>query len=245
MKILVVSDLHYALPQYDWLAKNAARFDLVIIAGDLMEMASAVDPEVQSTVVGQYFRRICREVPMVVCSGNHDLLADHEGTRSAEWLGELAVPGLTCDHGLHEDERIRIFSLPWWESEEEKARVEAWLESRQLAGDERPVFWVHHAPPKGTRTSWNGKRDLGDRTLVDWIERFSPTLVLSGHIHNAPYYGPEGSWIDRIGKTVIVNGGRQTGGVPATIEIHLENGRLTWCGMEGCREETLDRFLSG
>lgn len=244
MKLLVVSDLHYSLPQYDWLAQNASRYDLVVIAGDLMELGSAVDPEVQSTVVEQYFRRICRGTPMVVCSGNHDLLADHEGSRSAEWLEDLAIPGLVVDRGTYECEGLRLLSLPWWESEADKTRAEAWLASQERPGDVRPVFWVHHAPPRGSRTSWNGRRDLGDTTLLEWIGRWHPNLVLSGHIHNAPYYRPEGSWIDRVGETVVVNGGRQTGGVPATIEIRVEDGRLTWCGMEGCEDETLAGYLA-
>lgn len=37
MKILVVSDIHYNLQQLDWLASNASRYRLIIIAGDMME----------------------------------------------------------------------------------------------------------------------------------------------------------------------------------------------------------------
>jgi Icc-related predicted phosphoesterase len=149
-----------------------------------------------------------------------------------------AIPGLVVDNGCFENEHLRILSFPWWEEEDEMERVSALLKSNHRTADPRPVFWVHHAPPRGARTSWNGKRDLGDGTLLEWIEAYQPTLVLSGHVHNAPYY-PEGSWIDRIGNTVVINGGKQIGETPATIEIELENGALTWCGMEGCQEASL------
>ena len=33
MKFLLVSDLHYALKQYDWTAAAAPDFDVVVIAG--------------------------------------------------------------------------------------------------------------------------------------------------------------------------------------------------------------------
>lgn len=239
MNILVVSDIHYSLQQYDWLVGECSSYDLILIAGDLMELASTVDLDTQSSVVSQYFRRISAQVPLVVCSGNHDLLADHEGLRSAEWLEELAIPNLTVDHGCFESDALRILSFPWWESEEEKARIEAWLEQQTKLDDPRPVFWVHHAPPLGSKTSWNGKRDLGDKSLVEWIERYAPDVVFSGHVHNAPYYAPKGSWMDRIGSTVVINGGRQIGEKPATVELQFEDGILTWCGMEGCEERSL------
>ena len=33
----------------------------------------------------------------------------------------------------------------------------------------------------------------------------------------------------------MTNGGRQTGGIPATIEVEVEGGEMIWCGMEGCQ----------
>lgn len=234
MKLLVVSDLHYSLRQFDWLAANRGETDLIIIAGDLLELSSAVDQDTQATVVEQYFRRICEDVPMVVCSGNHDLLEEYDGTRSAEWLDDLSIPGLTVDCASFENPEIRILSLPWWETEEERDRAEEWLRSQHDGSDPRPVFWVHHAPPRGAKTSWNGRRDAGDETVRRWIGEFSPAAVFSGHVHDAPYYAPEGGWIDQVGETVVINGGQQIGEKPATVEVLLEDGTLVWCGMEGC-----------
>jgi Icc-related predicted phosphoesterase len=244
MKILVVSDLHYSLKQYDWLTTNLGSIDLVVIAGDLMELASPVDPETQASVVEQYFRRICSHVPLVVCSGNHDLIEEYDGTRSPEWLEEILVPGLTADRGCYATDEVRILSLPWWESEEERDRIGDWLATQHDENDDRPVIWVNHAPPLGSKVSWNGKRDLGDKTLLNWIEKYSPTLVLSGHVHNAPYYAPEGSWIDRVGSTIVVNGGRMIGERPATVEIELQGRDLVWCGMEGCEERSFQEVLT-
>ena len=239
MKILVVSDIHYSLSQYDWLVANAENFDLVIIAGDLMELASAVDTDTQAAVLEQYFRRICEKAPLVVCSGNHDLVEEYDGTRSTEWLEEISIPGLVVDHDFFENEKVRILSLPWWDNESERERAAKWLASQQRDGKKKPTFWVHHAPPLGAKTSWNGKRDLGDKNLLEWINSYGPTAVFSGHVHNAPYYTPEGSWIDRVGGTTVTNGGRQIGETPATLELEVEDGHFVWCGMEGCEEADL------
>jgi predicted phosphodiesterase len=62
--------------------------------------------------------------------------------------------------------------------------------------------------------------------------RFGPDFVLSGHIHNAPFYS-EGSWIDRIDKTWVFNPGRQIGQRPTSIVFDLETMRVEWFSLEG------------
>ena len=43
MQILLVSDLHYKLKQLDWIVSVAGDFDLVVAAGDLLDIASIVE----------------------------------------------------------------------------------------------------------------------------------------------------------------------------------------------------------
>jgi Icc-related predicted phosphoesterase len=99
-------------------------------------------------------------------------------------------------------------------------------------------IWIHHAPPDRSPVSWAGRSFAGDKQLVDWIQRFGPDLVLSGHIHNAPFY-PDGSWIDRIGKTWVFNPGRQIGSQPTSIVFDLEAMTAEWFSLEG---ESLKRL---
>ncbi|MFY9656607.1 MAG: metallophosphoesterase, partial [Methylocystis sp.] len=73
MRCLVVSDLHYALPLFDWLAQAAPKYDLVIFAGDALDVASPVDFGAQTLVVRKYFQRVAKESRLFFCSGNHDL----------------------------------------------------------------------------------------------------------------------------------------------------------------------------
>ena len=58
MRILMVSDLHYTLKQFDWVTQVASDYDLVIVAGDLLSIASPVDPDAQIAVVLEYLARI-------------------------------------------------------------------------------------------------------------------------------------------------------------------------------------------
>ena len=45
MRCLFVADLHYSLPQFDWLLQSAAGYDLVVLAGDgdLLALADATE----------------------------------------------------------------------------------------------------------------------------------------------------------------------------------------------------------
>jgi predicted phosphodiesterase len=43
MKILIASDLHYRLKQFDWLASQANHCDAIIIAGDMLDISSYMD----------------------------------------------------------------------------------------------------------------------------------------------------------------------------------------------------------
>ena len=75
-------------------------------------------------------------------------------------------------------------------------------------------IWVHHAPPANSPTSWGGKRFFGDVELVQWIQSYQPSMVISGHVHQSPFI-PDGSWFDRLGGTWVFNAGLQAGRPPA------------------------------
>ncbi len=72
MKILFVADLHYALKQFDWLTANAASFDVAVIGGDLLDLGSALDLDVQIVVIEKYLCRLRERTRLLVSSGNHD-----------------------------------------------------------------------------------------------------------------------------------------------------------------------------
>ena len=71
MRLLAVADLHYSLPQFDWVLEVAPDFDVVVLAGDLLELSSIVDRRAQAVVVRKYFDRLRAVTRLVTCSGNH------------------------------------------------------------------------------------------------------------------------------------------------------------------------------
>ena len=63
--------------------------------------------------------------------------------------------------------------------------------------------------------------------LAGWIKRHEPDLVLTGHVHQAPFVSG-GGWVDRIGPTWVLNAGQQPGPVPARVEVDLDVGAAVW-----------------
>src|SRR5436853_568993 len=73
MRILVLSDLHYKLPHYDWLVEASGRVDAVGIVGDLADVVSPVPHDVQTVVVAEYLADWIEEhrPDMVLCGHIH------------------------------------------------------------------------------------------------------------------------------------------------------------------------------
>jgi Icc-related predicted phosphoesterase len=232
MKILLTADLHYTLKQMDWLSSSVARFDLVVIAGDLLDIVSIVDIDTQILVVMKYLRRLQPETQLLVSSGNHDLDAETpDGENVARWMDRVRDLGVPTDGDSWEKDGILFTICPWWEGPASRARVAAQLERDASRSKDRWI-WVYHAPPIATEVSWDGKHDYGDASLRDWIDQYQPDLVLSGHIHHAPF-AKGGNWVDQIGKTWIINNGKQIGPVPTFAVIDTDANTAEWLSLAG------------
>ena len=235
MRLLLVSDLHYRLPQLDWVARAAVdeslALDLIVIAGDLLDIRSAVPLHAQSVAVTAHLRSLAFRRPVIVSSGNHDLDSrDESGEKTARWLAAAKAEGLYVDGDSvaidGESGSVFITVCPWWDGPIGRATL-----ARQLARDahhrQGRWLWVYHSPPTGSPLSWDGRREFGDDALAGWIPRYQPDVVLAGHIHQAPFV-EGGGWAQQIGRTWIFNPGHQPGPVPTHVVIDLDAGTAEW-----------------
>jgi Icc-related predicted phosphoesterase len=237
MRCLVVADLHYSLPQFDWLVAAAPQFDLVVFAGDALDIGSIVDFRAQIVVVQKYLSMLAATTRVVVCSGNHDLdTRNAEGEKVPQWLEALRGHNIVCDGEsfFHGDTLFTV--CPWWDGPIVKQRIADQLEA-DAGRVARKRIWIHHAPPANSPVSWGGKRFFGDPDLVTWIERYQPDLVISGHVHQSPFVR-DGSWFDRLGKTWAFNVGHQFGRPPAHMVLDLASDEAFWISAAGA--ERLD-----
>jgi len=254
MRVLLVSDLHYTLRQLDWVADRASEVDLVVIAGDLLDIASTVPLEAQVVLMVRYLRELTARVPVAVSSGNHDLTGpDAHGEQAALWMEELRALGVATDGDSLELGGAFLSICPWWDGPIGRARVVDQLNADAAAvaalrlatdtapdeGPPWPWLWVYHWPPDSTRTCWTGRRHYGDADLLGWVEEHHPDVVLAGHVHEPPFK-PDGSWADKVGRTWVFNAGRQIGPEPTHVLLDLAARTARWSSLLGDETVELD-----
>jgi predicted phosphodiesterase len=239
--LLLASDLHYNLRQLDWLLDKADEFDVVVLAGDHLDISASVGLETQSIVMLQYLQRLADRTTVLASSGNHDLTARNtHGEKVAAWLLEGGTVGALVDWDTFDRDDVRITVCPWWDGPLTRDDVEAQL--REQARD-RPAWWVwvYHPPPAGSATALGTKRDYGDADLRAWIGELQPDLVLSGHVHEAPFIDG-GSWAERVHAAWTFNAGRVgIGTIPNHVVLDLEHRTASWYGGGETAEISLDQ----
>lgn len=129
MKILICSDLHGKWSHYAWLAEK--KVDLIVIAGDLIDMLSIIEEEV---VMATAFLATFKS-PVVVCPGNHD--------HAEVWFPALVQAGVMIE-GTHELHGITVTSLPWDNPLDEMLAVGK--QAAKKSGN--PWLIAHHDPPR-------------------------------------------------------------------------------------------------
>jgi Icc-related predicted phosphoesterase len=242
MRWLLVADLHYSLPQYDWVMEVAGNFDVVVIAGDHLDTSSLVDCGAQSIVVQKYIGRLKGKTRLITCSGNHDLDSRRaSGEKVARWVSDLHGQGVPTDGGSIVIDDTLVTICPWWDGPAVREEIGALLAADARKRESRWI-WIHHAPPASSPTSWDGKRYYGDVELERWIAEYKPDFVFSGHVHQSPF-SPGGSWVDRIGGTWVFNAGHQFGAPPAHVVLDTDREMALWFSAAGNQFVRLDEPL--
>jgi hypothetical protein len=150
MKLLLTADLHYRRTWFDWLLQRAATYDLVAIAGDLLDLFSDVPPKAQVNEVQGLLRKLAALTRVAVCSGNHDAVGPvvprMRGPVSQWFVALDPVLGIISDGRTETVGSLAVTTVPYYVDAEEKA---VWLNRGRRVRAERGVKWLvlHHEPP--------------------------------------------------------------------------------------------------
>lgn len=243
MRCLLVADLHYSLPQFDWLLRAAPGYDLVVLAGDALDLGSIADFRVQTLVVRKYLQWLARTTRLIVSSGNHDLDSrGAAGEKVARWIEEIRAENIAGDGNSLVVGGALFTVCPWWDGPVTRDGLAAQLEADARRRQGLRWVWIHHAPPRNSPTSWSGRQSMGDVELEQWIGQYNPDIVVSGHIHQSPFV-KDGSWADRIGATWVFNAGHQFGAPPAHIVLDTVADEAVWISALGVQTVRLDAPL--
>ena len=94
MKLFLTADLHYRIHWFRWLIEQAPDFDLVCIAGDLLDMFRSETRMEQACEIRTFVKELADIVPVALCSGNHDnagQLVSHDRASVYKWFIELGT----------------------------------------------------------------------------------------------------------------------------------------------------------
>jgi uncharacterized protein len=194
MKILIFSDIHGDIRALERVVAQPA--DVYVAAGDLSTFGRALGR--------------CAEVlkplgeRLWLLPGNHE---SHDETSAlCERFGFFdfhrqvrrleSAKGPTQWAGLGYS-NITPFHTPGEYSEDEIAGALAGFEDR------KPLYLVVHFPPRDTKLDeFAPGKHAGSPTLRKWVERFQPSFLFCGHIHETA------GRRDQIGATPCVNVGK-------------------------------------
>ncbi len=217
MKIAFAADIHRDGRIFPWVEKELQASDVVAIGGDIDDpylglpnfKFNYVMHKLRPNVVRDRLLRIAGrspEKPVVVVLGNHDNRdprAFHG--RSITYEG-LVVGGISG-------------SLPGSSPFPFQVKEPEYKSILDQLGHVDVL--ITHQPPYGTKCDVAyGGAHAGSESIRAYIDKESPRLVLTGHIHESPA-------VDRVGVTTILNPGPFFEGNYAEVELDGNEVRAT------------------
>jgi hypothetical protein len=214
VKLLLTADFHFHKPWFEWLLRVSDRYDLVCIAGDLLDMFHPEGVVPQLIYVYEWMQMLMKlQIPVALCSGNHDLPGNQpllvpgvsirkdklpilgEFAKHRRWLHALKMNHLVAvDDDLKiiraRTEAITVVCLPY--------AADGHVEPLHPAAE--PSLVLHHEPPTQTLIA---APKAGSREFALVVARQQPTWTMSGHVHFTP--DTENHFSQRIGRSWCFN----------------------------------------
>ncbi len=198
MRVLALSDVHFALEELEMLAEKAGNCDLCLLAGDLADYGCMEDGKAAVAALP----KPCYAVP-----GNMD---------SSDVLKAIEKAGISVHGKVKRFQGFKIagfgggyFGSPGGLNFSEE---EIWKKISLLGIDENTLM-LSHIPPAESRLDFaNSGMHIGGKSIRRAVEEFQPLLLVSGHCHES--FGKE-----EIGKTLCVNPGSVRDGRAAVVEL--------------------------
>jgi Icc-related predicted phosphoesterase len=222
MKLLLTADLHFRIEWFRWLIEQAPSYDLVCIAGDLLDMFEVESTKEQAREVRRLIRKLADIVPVAVCSGNHDnagRLVSHDRASVYEWFIDLGAHSkIITDGSTQKLEKLIVTTIPYHCSKEQKS---IWLDRGSTIRRQTGKPWIvfHHVPPKTTLNASGEESEA-----AELLAAYRPDYFVSGHDHAFPYTSGQ-SWNQRLGETrLLVPGQLLRAPFPNYINLDTESG---------------------
>jgi Icc-related predicted phosphoesterase len=125
MKLLLTADFHFRVAWFRWLIEQASHYDLICVAGDLLDMFKSKTRLEQSLEVKKLISELADKVTVALCSGNHDNAGRQVSPDRApvyKWLVDLAAHrNIVTDGTTKKLEDLIVTTVPYHCSKEQKS----------------------------------------------------------------------------------------------------------------------------
>ena len=208
MIVMHLSDIHGHRGMINKIAKKAKEYsvNLIIISGDITHFGSLTEfKEILEDIYAE------SKVRIFFIPGNCDPkeALDFDVSDEIKNLHDKVIKFSEFYFaGIGGALKSPLYSIISW-SEDEIGKIISKL--FPLPSDK--LILVSHSPPYRTKVDFTKRgTHAGSKSLLKFIKKKQPRLVLVGHIH-------EGRGIDKIGKTIIVNSGPFKNGYAAVVSL--------------------------
>lgn len=195
VRILHITDVHGSRKGLEIINSFAPKVDLIVVAGDV-----AMDP----AFFRRFYSEACELGRVLYVLGNNEHPSFEAPSGCIKLDGrKLEVMGLTFG-GLG-GSPITPFNTPNEYRDEDAGPI---LESLGYVD-----VLVSHTPPYGTGADLSAVGYIGSKAVREYMERYRPRAILSGHVHEASFAGP-------VEGVIVVNPGMARLGKYALLEIN-------------------------
>jgi Icc-related predicted phosphoesterase len=153
MKLLLTADLHFRLPWFRWLIEQAPRYDLVCIAGDLLDMFKSETRLEQAREIRMLVRELAELVPVEFAPAiddNAGRVVSHDRTSVYEWFIELGTHSkIITDGSTRKLENLLVTSIHCSRQEKQSGSIEVPQSEGKL--EYRGLFFITFRPNR----RWN------------------------------------------------------------------------------------------
>lgn len=195
VRILHITDVHGSRKGLEIIKRFASHADLIVVTGDV-----AIDP----ASFRRFYSEACKLGRILYVLGNNEHPSLEAPVGCIKLDGKkLEVAGLTFG-GLG-GSPITPFNTPNEYKDEDAKPI---LESLGYVD-----VLVSHTPPYGTGADLSAVGYIGSRAVREYMEKYRPKAILSGHVHEASFAG-------LVEGVLVVNPGMARLGKYALLEIN-------------------------
>ena len=216
MKILYITDIHNNIKIISSLIYEISSSDLIIIGGDITNFGCADDAKNIIKEIEKYNKNVlavtgnCDNIEIEHYLKFHNINLHKNVIKHNNNIIITGISGsLTTPFNTPNEYTVNQFNNI-------TNKICTMLGNSQKIKS-KDIILVTHQPPIDTiNDTINKNMHLGSKAIRQLIEKISPLICLTGHIH-------EGIGIDKIDNTAIVNPGPAKDGYFAIIQLNKNN----------------------